>query len=263
MGYSKEQRPICLVKISNRSRRSQMSVLIEAGSNGMEKMTVSSVLYLIDYLVKNNLNLVVEYLIIPCLNPDGYEKCWHKKKITKKEQIDVDLSKCFPISSQTASCTTNILSAPSDIPQNCLLLSKVVEKYRMSIKLFISLQASESAITYPLDYYFKDVFDYATACRISMSWDSMDVKPIVPALTQDKGTSVEHIIRNFHPTIKFAYLLNVHNKSFVPEEKFILAKGEQTSSGILTLTKRVYRYYYRQKVKYNVKTIVKLLDSTE
>ncbi|XP_044759036.1 uncharacterized protein LOC123316844 [Coccinella septempunctata] len=264
LGYSKEQRPICLVKIcSNRHRRPQMSVLIEAGCNGMEKMTVSSVLFLIDYLVKNDFKFMVEYLIIPCLNPDGYEKCLKKKRLPKKDQADVDLTKCFPIRSETPSFMANMLDPSPDTPPNCSLLAKVVEQNRINVKLFISLQASESSITYPLDHYFKEVYDFAVACKKSMGWDSLDVKPIVPALTQDKGTSVEHIIRNYNQTVKFAYLVNVHNKSFVPEEKFILTKGEQTLCGIQTLTKRVYRYYYKQRSRYNVQTVVKLLDSTE
>ncbi|XP_045477093.1 uncharacterized protein LOC123682497 [Harmonia axyridis] len=263
LGYSVEQRPICLVKICpNRFRRNQMSVLIEAGSNGSEKMTVSSVLFLIEYLVKNDLKLVVEYLIIPCLNPDGYEKCLKRKKIPKNEQNDIDLTKCFPITRPDASSlAANVLNTPPIISPNCLLLSTVIEKHRMKVKLFISLQASESTITYPLDHYFKDVYDFAIACKRSMGWDALEVKPIVPAFAQEKGTSVEHIIRNYHPTVKFAYLLNVHNKAFVPDEKFILTKGEQTLCGILTLTKRVYRYHCRQQGGYNVKTVVKLLDS--
>ncbi|KAL3274698.1 hypothetical protein HHI36_016075 [Cryptolaemus montrouzieri] len=265
LGYSKEEKPICLVKIhSEKSRRYSMSVMIEAGSNGKEKMTVSSALYLVEYLVKNNNKLLVEYLIIPCLNPDGYDKCMNSKKITKKEEDEIDLSRSFPKCKNTEYMNiSELLAAPPETSQNCLILMKVIEKYKTSVKLFISLQASESSITYPLDFYFKDVFDFAVACKKAMGWNTLDLKPIVPIPPEKNGTAVEHVIKNYHDNIKFAYILNVHNKCFVPEEKFIMAKGEQTSSGILTLSKRVYRYYFRQRTRYNVKTVVKLLDTTE
>ncbi|KAK9883729.1 hypothetical protein WA026_001917 [Henosepilachna vigintioctopunctata] len=264
LGFSREHRPICLVKVNSKAiKRSPMSIMVEAGANGREKMSVSSALYLIDYLVKNEITLLADYLIIPCLNPDAYEKCHKTNRLLKGDQKYMDLTKCFPKHKATEHTQNglNKLKNSAEGNPNCLLLTRALEKHAMSVKLFISLQASEDSLTYPLDHYFKEVYEFALAGKKSMDCKNLDVKPIVPNVSEENGTSVEHVIRNYHRFIKFAYIMNVHNKTFNPSEKFILTKGDQILCGILTLSKRVFRYHFKRRPGYVINSVVKMLDN--
>lgn len=67
-------RNIEMIIIKNKAKTNKNGVLIDAGIHAREWLTHTTVLYLIDHLVKDNtlLNLM-DFYIIPCLNPDGYE----------------------------------------------------------------------------------------------------------------------------------------------------------------------------------------------
>ncbi|XP_044596900.1 zinc carboxypeptidase A 1-like, partial [Cotesia glomerata] len=76
IGSSYENRTIYVVKISS-GGKNKPQILIDAGIHAREWIAPSTALYLVHQLVTNQSNAYlyknVDWLIIPSLNPDGYE----------------------------------------------------------------------------------------------------------------------------------------------------------------------------------------------
>lgn len=74
IGRTIQNRDILMIVISKNIKKKRNAVLIDSGIHAREWLANSSALYLINYLIKNpRLTKVMDFYIIPCLNPDGYE----------------------------------------------------------------------------------------------------------------------------------------------------------------------------------------------
>lgn len=74
LGETNGGHEIYMVTISDSQDTNKNGILIEAGSNGEAPMTVAVALCLINHLAKNKITaLIMDYFIIPCLNPDAYD----------------------------------------------------------------------------------------------------------------------------------------------------------------------------------------------
>lgn len=63
-----------MIIIKNDLNKEKHGALIDAGIHAREWLTITTVLYFIDNLVKDDSLLkMMDFYIIPCLNPDGYE----------------------------------------------------------------------------------------------------------------------------------------------------------------------------------------------
>lgn len=75
-GYSYEQQPLYVLKISSGGTSKKPLILIDAGIHAREWIAPATALYIIQELVENesNRHLIesVDWHIIPTLNPDGY-----------------------------------------------------------------------------------------------------------------------------------------------------------------------------------------------
>lgn len=76
IGYSYEEQPIYVIKISSGGASEKPVILVDAGIHAREWIAPATALYIIQELVENqnNRNLIenVDWHIIPILNPDGY-----------------------------------------------------------------------------------------------------------------------------------------------------------------------------------------------
>lgn len=76
IGYSYEEQPLYVLKISTGGASEKPVVLIDAGIHAREWIAPATALYIIQELVENesNRNLIenVDWHIIPVINPDGY-----------------------------------------------------------------------------------------------------------------------------------------------------------------------------------------------
>lgn len=97
IGQSAQGRPILMAHVteSSNSEEQKNIAMIEAGSNGSDFYAISSALCLIDCLIKNpNYNATMDYIIIPCSNPDGYLYCLNDQGNGK---VPLDLTHNFPV----------------------------------------------------------------------------------------------------------------------------------------------------------------------
>lgn len=86
IGHTILGRPIWMIIISNDVKKTikRDTVLIDAAIHAREWISVTTALYIIENLVKNkNLLKTMDFLVIPCINPDGYEYT-HTLVILKK-----------------------------------------------------------------------------------------------------------------------------------------------------------------------------------
>lgn len=73
IGKSHLGRQIHLVVLSKGCEANKKGVFLEGGAHAREWLGISTVLYVIEYLLKNRgLLTYMDFFIVPCLNPDGY-----------------------------------------------------------------------------------------------------------------------------------------------------------------------------------------------
>lgn len=79
VGKSYEQRDMKIIRISDKkSRMTKKTIFIDAGIHAREWIAPATALYIIHELVENysinkNLLKTLDWVILPCANPDGYE----------------------------------------------------------------------------------------------------------------------------------------------------------------------------------------------
>uniref|UniRef100_A0A0N5CHM6 Peptidase_M14 domain-containing protein n=1 Tax=Strongyloides papillosus TaxID=174720 RepID=A0A0N5CHM6_STREA len=107
-GESYEKRLLYYVKIGFPSEKKKPRIVIDAGMHGREWVTHSSILIIFDHIVKNIIKYKgflekVDVIIIPVLNPDGYEysrrevRMWRgNRNSDDNENCGVDLNRNYP-----------------------------------------------------------------------------------------------------------------------------------------------------------------------
>lgn len=92
IGKSIEGRPIRMIVIQKDQCSPKQSIMIEAGIHAREWLTNTTVLYIIQYVLKHQGILkYMDFYVIPCINPDGYE---YSRKHVGLSSIELFL-KCF------------------------------------------------------------------------------------------------------------------------------------------------------------------------
>ncbi|EDS34657.1 zinc carboxypeptidase [Culex quinquefasciatus] len=104
IGHSYERRPMRTVTIS--SGKPSKTMIIDAGIHGREWIAPATALYLISQLVQNSnrhreLLANITWIILPLVNPDGYEyslnsnKFWRKTRRPAKRCVGTDANRNF------------------------------------------------------------------------------------------------------------------------------------------------------------------------
>lgn len=89
IGESFEKRSMNLIRISTNKSASKRKIFVDAGIHAREWIAPSTALYLISQLVENtnaNSDLLqnLEWIILPVLNPDGYEYSRNTERLWRK-----------------------------------------------------------------------------------------------------------------------------------------------------------------------------------
>lgn len=91
IGYSTENQPVYVLKISTGGASEKPVILVDAGIHAREWIAPATALYIIQELVENesNRNLIenVDWHIIPILNPDGYRFSYTNVSDAAKSKI--------------------------------------------------------------------------------------------------------------------------------------------------------------------------------
>ncbi|KAJ8931316.1 hypothetical protein NQ314_015787 [Rhamnusium bicolor] len=213
LGQSAEKRSIFLVIITQGARtESKMGTMIEAGSNGCEWMTVSTALYMIDFLVKDeSLVKIMDYFIIPCSNPDAYES----DLTNSGRPLSMDLSNNCPVS-------VGFLRNEGDYNTRFFEGDKNMEG---------KLQGDGTKITYPFGFTASDIYDVNDLRKIAKAGLAgiknrrFGIGSIYDCSGLKFGSMVDYL-RSHQTAIKFTYIIHVNKKERRLDPHKILCYGE-------------------------------------
>ncbi|XP_050309312.1 uncharacterized protein LOC126745488 [Anthonomus grandis grandis] len=96
IGLTGEGKPIFMAKIHDASSTTspKTATFIEAGAKGEDAFAVSNAVFMIDYFTRNpNTIKLMDYLIVPCTNPDAYDKYIKSKEQKNKCNLKRSTSK--------------------------------------------------------------------------------------------------------------------------------------------------------------------------
>ncbi|KAF5269910.1 hypothetical protein FQR65_LT05709 [Abscondita terminalis] len=166
-GLSYEKRSLTLIKISSGGDDKKPMIFVDAGMHGREWLGPAQALYIIDQLLNNpeNKKLIekVDWIIIPLLNPDGYEyahtknRSWRKTRSKGKDCYGVDPNRNFDFhwsgqGSSNMECS-NVYAGPKPFSEpETLALSKTIFKYSDRIKLYLTFHTPLQCLLYPYGY---------------------------------------------------------------------------------------------------------------
>lgn len=260
VGCSNGNKPIFLVRIADEtaSEEPKLATFIEAGSNGCDLYSVSAALYLINSLAKSN-SLLMDYLIMPCLNPDAYVSVLKQEESTK---IPLSLSNNYPVTLGLTNMklirTDTFLHAIGKWKDNqefdskeCAVLMSVINTYQFTIRLFVSLQEEGESIVYPYGFSAIQSSDLENLKKIAKSGQMgikrrcFNVGSIYEVCGLTFGTVID-FLKLFQNSVRFAYVIHMNRKVRAPDPKNILSYSEDIANAIKLMTKTVYMIYRRE-----------------
>ncbi|KAF2888362.1 hypothetical protein ILUMI_17811, partial [Ignelater luminosus] len=168
-GLSYEKRNLTLLRISKKNEHniSKPLIFVDSGIHAMEWIGPSQALYIINQLVENPKNSYliekVDWIVIPLLNPDGYEyshttnRFWRRTR-SKGEKCDgVDPNRNFDIHWMGAGGSSKECSLfyagpkPFSEPET-VALSQAIHKYANRTKLYLTIHSPAQCLLYPWGY---------------------------------------------------------------------------------------------------------------
>ncbi|KAG6448461.1 carboxypeptidase B [Manduca sexta] len=167
-GRTDQDRPLVYLRINNDTEVQKPIVVLEAAINPRDWITVPSALYAVDRLLKGQELLNgFDWIVIPVVNPDGYEythtnlRLWSKSRSTRSHlgsicpgvninrNFDMDWLR-FDSSSSPCSHLYGGIHPFSEIESR--LTRSLLEEYGTRIRLYVSLQNNGGYVTYPWLY---------------------------------------------------------------------------------------------------------------
>nr|XP_022915750.1 zinc carboxypeptidase A 1-like [Onthophagus taurus] len=271
IGRTIRGRKIDMIIIAKNLKNKKYAVLIDGGIHAREWITVTSALYFINHLIKSpKLLSFMDFYIIPCLNPDGYEythvsnRMWRKNLNTNKstcvKKFGVDLNRNFPFKfgdpkgssgKRESMCYRGefALSEPET-----LALATIFKNLKDKLKLYVSLHAYGNLIMYPWGYKNTspwdryDLFRCGQLCKQAMSRCGVDRKfkvgNIAKFMYLTSGCSVDYA-RGGHD-VKFSFTIELDkggSTGFNPQPSKILEIGSELTNGIGAMVRYVHKYY--------------------
>ncbi|EDS34654.1 zinc carboxypeptidase [Culex quinquefasciatus] len=261
-----EGRQIHTVRISpdvQRSKRpgtglgcARLSILIDAGIHAREWITISVALYVIQQLVERDAVSArmlrnFDWIILPLLNPDGYEysrehnKMWRKTRrpLGENRCVGVDCNRNFNVSWGIGTARFCSLLYRGERPFSELETRNVrdiLRKLRPNCRFYLSLHSYAKAILYPraysrtLPYNWKHQHDVAqaganailSACGVKYRTGSAFsfLKLAVGGSSIDYAHDVEKV--------PYALVMEIASKGFHAPEPNITRICEETWIGI-------------------------------
>lgn len=166
-GLSVENRHLTYIKIGNKTRGNGPLIFIDAGIHAREWISSAQALYTISQLVENRNNAAmikdVDWVIVPLVNPDGYEysrrvdRFWRKNRAKGRICYGVDLNRNFDFhwlgrGASDGECSNFFAGMrPFSEPESSAL-SRLIRENSKRIKIYISFHAAAQSILYPWGY---------------------------------------------------------------------------------------------------------------
>ncbi|CAH4000590.1 carboxypeptidase B-like [Pieris brassicae] len=166
-GTTDEGRPLVYFKIGNPTRNNPV-VIIEAGINPREWITVPAALNVVDKVIQQRRFLDgFDWIIIPVVNPDGYEythtnlRLWAKNRSVRSNLgticPGVNINRNFDIDwqisdSSTSPCSHLYAGTEAFSEPETRFIRSLHMEYSGRLQLYISLQNTGGFIAYPWQY---------------------------------------------------------------------------------------------------------------
>lgn len=298
IGQSCLKRPIYMIRLGmDMKHNCKYATFIDANIHAREWISNSTVLFYIDHLIRNrSLLRIMDYYIVPCLNPDGYEyththtkhRLWRKNmncNNSKEPSLwGVDLNRNFPhgfglegSSNEPSSFNyrgTHALSEPE-----AKSLANTLRKFKNLIKLYISIHSFGNVILYPWCYTKKKIEDHEQLQRCgeaakeamrSFKDRHYRVGSSANTLYVASGSSMDYARGDLNIKFSFTIELERFGKSgFKAPTNKIIEIGQEVCCGIDAMVRHVKHFYTlqdslksvarmpRKLTKYSMKTIRK------
>lgn len=162
IGRSFEGRDIKTVTISSGKGKANNSIFIDAGIHAREWIAVSTALYVIDQLASGNYSLQdFDWVILPVVNPDGYEythqsdRLWRKTRSNVSgECIGVDGNRNFDfhwaeVGASGFSCSETYRGEKAFSESETAALRDAVMSANDTCKLYLTLHSFGNYLLYP------------------------------------------------------------------------------------------------------------------
>ncbi|XP_053616169.1 carboxypeptidase B-like [Plodia interpunctella] len=236
-GTTFQGRVLFYIKITSRTSvaENKPTVVLEAASIPREWITVSSAMYVVDMLLEDEQYSLLDefdWIVIPVLNPDGYEfthtntRLWTKSRRTNLLPLvcpGVNVNRNFDIDfgnfdSSTNNYCSDIYAGQSAFSEpESQVVQKIVEECGDRIKLYISLQNKGGYITYPWNYeraasgLFREHLLLSLAISETVYGNyTVGVSSVV--LQRASGTSSDYVRRN---GVRYTFNLDIATPNVV------------------------------------------------
>lgn len=171
IGTSYQGRPMKTITISkpNNSTKKKNSIFIDAGIHAREWIAPATALYVIHQLVENfNENQDIlnhfDFIILPVLNPDGYEYSHTKNRLWRKTRKPNNASCCGTdgnrnfdfhwgeIGASTDPCSETYRGKKGFSEPETFALKTTLEKIKKECKFYLTLHSYGQYLLYPWGY---------------------------------------------------------------------------------------------------------------
>ncbi|KAJ8922111.1 hypothetical protein NQ315_004044 [Exocentrus adspersus] len=167
IGHSYEGRAIVALRISRGTGSNRPEILVDAGIHAREWIAPPVALYLINQLVENTANAYlsqdVDWVIIPSLNPDGYEythtntRLWRKTRTPNTLCYGVDPNRNFDyywmVAGASSSQCSEIYAGPRAFSESeTQALRDYLHANSQRIKLYLTFHSYGNYLLYPWGY---------------------------------------------------------------------------------------------------------------
>ncbi|KAF2887347.1 hypothetical protein ILUMI_18826 [Ignelater luminosus] len=272
-GRSYEKRKLTLVHIPPENDERKPVIFIDAGMHAREWISPAQVLYIIYMLVQEPNNewiQNIDFIIIPLINPDGYEythttdRMWRKTRSKGKRCYGVDPNRNFDyqwsgLGSEPYECG-NVYAGkrPFSEPET-LYLSKVIMRYSKRIKLYLSFHSAAACFLYPWSHIpalpknHRELYGVASKAAMAIlnaTGTKYTVGTSYNVLGPAAGSSSDWVYAVAR--VKLAYVVELpegHDNIFVIFPEDILGVVKETCEGIKVFFKYIKRKYVSEKTK--------------
>lgn len=166
-GLSYEGRNLTLIKISTGFSSHKPTIFVDAGIHSREWLSPAQALYLINQLIENPKNRKfienINWVIVPLINPDGYEyahttdRLWRKTRSKGQVCDGVDANRNFDFhwsgqGGDDDECSNNYAGPKPFSEPETVALSKVILQHAKDTKLYLSIHTPLQALLHPWGY---------------------------------------------------------------------------------------------------------------
>lgn len=170
-GTTHENRDLFYIKISTDRfvDTTKPIIVIEAGIAAREWITIPAAINIIQQLLlPGNINLLnqVNWIIVPVLNPDGYEYSYSNLRNWKKNRnvspslgdlimcVGVNINRNFDIAhggigSSSSPCSHEFAGKNAFSEKESLVIKSILSQYRRHISMYLSIQNQGPLVSFP------------------------------------------------------------------------------------------------------------------